>query len=195
MTTHKSTKSSAPRVKESFLKKGVFELKDRLGIKNIYMAPRLEKIVLNIGVSAAKENIRAMDVATAELTAIAGQKPVVRRAKKSVSAFKLRVGVPIGLSVTLRGDRMYEFLDRFVTLAVPRIRDFRGLNPRSFDGNGNYNVGIQEQYIFPEVNAEKSDAIRGMNITFATSTRSDKEAFELLSVLGVPFSKQKAKLN
>jgi len=166
-------------------------MKNRLEYKNIYQVPRLQKIVINIGVSAAKENIKALDISNEELTALSGQKPVVRRAKKSISAFKLRMGMPIGVSVTLRGNRMYEFLDRFITLAVPRLRDFKGLNPRGFDGNGNFNVGLREQYIFPEVNDEKSDAPRGMNITFATSSKSDKEALELLLVLGMPFAKDR----
>lgn len=182
-----------PRLKEAFFKKGREELKKRLGMDNIYQVPALQKIVINIGVSAAKENIKALDIASEELAAISGQKPAVKRAKKSVSAFKLREGMPIGLTVTLRGNLMYEFLDRFISLAVPRIRDFKGFSPRSFDGDGNLNVGVREQYIFPEVNAEKSDAPRGMNITFVTSTDSDKEAFELLSVLGMPFARDRVK--
>lgn len=182
-----------PRIKEYFEKTGREALKKELSLKNIFEVPRLEKIVINIGVSAARENIKALDVATEELTQIAGQRPVVRRAKNSVSAFKLRVGMPIGLSVTLRGNRMYEFLDRFVTLAVPRIRDFRGLSPRAFDGNGNYNAGIREQYIFPEVNAEKSDAPRGMNITFVTTSRNDDHARALLRNLGMPFAGERGK--
>ena len=189
----KKTEIPVPRLKEAFNQTGIEFLKEKLSVQNAFQVPRLEKIVINIGVSAARENIKALDMATEELTVIAGQKPVVRKAKKSVSAFKLRVGMPIGLSVTLRGNRMFEFLDRFISIAVPRIRDFKGLNSRAFDGTGNYNVGIKEQYIFPEVNAEKSDAPRGMNITFATNTRSDKNARELLAVLGMPFAKDKVK--
>ena len=184
-----------PRLKNAFFTQGVKELGEKIGKTNPMAVPRLEKIVVNIGVSAAKENIKALDVAAEELATITGQKPVIRRAKMSVSAFKIRQGMPIGVSVTLRGRRMYEFLDRFISLAVPRIRDFRGLPPRGFDGNGNYNLGLKEQYIFPEINLEKSDAPRGMNITFVTTTRSDKEAFELLSILGMPFIKEKAKFN
>ena len=190
MAEEKTIKTT-PRLKEAFYGEGVRQLREKLKVKNIFQVPHLEKVVINIGVSQAKENIRAMDVATEELAAITGQKPVVRRAKKSVSAFKLRQGMPIGLSVTLRGNRMYEFFDRFVTLAVPRIRDFRGLGRKGFDGNGNYNLGIKEQYIFPEVNQEKSDASRGMNITFVTSTKDDKQALELLTTLGMPFVKPK----
>lgn len=184
-----------PRLKEAFFRAGAPELMQRLGKANINAVPRLEKIVVNVGVSAARENIKALDNAAEELSMITGQKVAVRRAKQSVSAFKLREGMPIGVVVTLRGARMYEFLDRFVSTAVPRIRDFRGLNPRSFDGNGNYNIGLKEQYIFPEVNVEKSDGPRGMNITMVTTAKTDKEAFELLSVLGLPFAKEKARRN
>jgi large subunit ribosomal protein L5 len=184
-----------PRLKEAFLKAGVGELQKRLNLENVNALPRLEKIVINIGVSAARENIKALDIATVELANISGQKPVMRRSKKSISAFKLREGMPIGVSVTLRGARMYEFLDRFISFGVPRIRDFKGLSPRAFDGHGNYNVGLKEQYIFPEVNVEKSDGPRGMNITFVTTAGSDKPAFELLSVLGIPFAREKARFN
>jgi large subunit ribosomal protein L5 len=183
----------APRLKVAFNEKGLSMLRDKLGAKNINAVPRLEKIVVNIGVSAARENIKALDVAAEELSQITGQKASVRKSKKSISAFKLREGMPIGVMVTLRGARMFEFLDRFISVAVPRIRDFRGLNPTAFDGAGNYNLGIKEQYIFPEVNVEKSDGPRGMNITFVTTSKSDKEAFELLSVLGLPFAKEKLK--
>jgi large subunit ribosomal protein L5 len=181
----------SPRLKEAFRREGAKTLLERLGKTNINAVPRLEKIVINIGVSAARENIKALDIAAEELAHITGQKTVIRRAKQSISAFKLREGMPIGVSVTLRGARMYEFLDRFISVAVPRIRDFRGLKPNGFDGGGNYNLGIKEQYIFPEINLEKSDATRGMNITFATTAASDKDAFELLSVLGMPFAKEK----
>jgi large subunit ribosomal protein L5 len=199
VSEHKENKKSAnvanvaPRLKEAFKTAGVKLLQEKLGKTNVNAIPRLEKIVLNIGVSAARENIKALDIATEELAQISGQKPTVRKSKKSISAFKLREGMPIGVCVTLRGAKMYEFLDRFITIASPRIRDFRGLNPTGFDGGGNYNLGIKEQYIFPEVNVEKSDAPRGMNITFVTNTKSDKEAFELLNVLGLPFAKDKHK--
>lgn len=194
MTTDKAN-SYSPRLKDAFFEKGVPLLKEKLGKDNIHSVPRLKKIVLNIGVSAARENIKALDIAAEELTSIAGQKPVIRKSKKSISAFKLREGMPIAVSVTLRGGRMYEFLDRFISVAVPRIRDFRGMNPTAFDGGGNYNLGLKEQYIFPEVNVDKSDAPRGMNITFVTSAETDKEAYELLTVLGMPFTKDKDKKN
>ena len=191
--TSEKTKSVAPRLKVAFNEKGIPSLQERLGGKNVNALPRLEKIVVNIGVSAARENIKALDVAAEELSQITGQKASVRKSKKSISAFKLREGMPIGCMVTLRGARMYEFLDRFISIGVPRIRDFRGLNPTAFDGAGNYNLGIKEQYIFPEVNVEKSDGPRGMNITFVTTSKSDKEAFALLAVLGLPFAKEKLK--
>lgn len=186
------TNNTAPRLKQAFDEKGVKMLMEKLAIGNVNAVPKLEKIVINIGVSAARENIKALDVATEELTSIAGQKPVVRRAKKSISAFKLREGMPIAVSVTLRGARMYEFLDRFISVASPRIRDFRGFKVNGFDGNGNYNLGIREQYIFPEVSIEKSDAARGMNITFVTTAKNDAAALELLTILGIPFAKAKA---
>jgi large subunit ribosomal protein L5 len=182
-------KNTVPRLKAAFNEKGRTLLMEKLGTGNVNAVPFLQKIVLNIGVSAARENIKALDIAGEELATITGQKPSVRRSKNSISAFKLREGMPIGVMVTLRGARMYEFLDRFVSLAVPRIRDFKGLNPRGFDGAGNYNLGIKEQYIFPEVNVEKSDGPRGMNITFVTSAETNQEAFELLTVLGLPFAK------
>ena len=192
---HKKTENVVPRLKSAFNNAGVKMLQERLGKTNVNAVPKLEKIVVNIGVSAARENIKALDIANEELAQITGQKPTVRRSKKSISAFKLREGMPIGVAVTLRGARMYEFLDRFIAIAAPRIRDFRGLNPNGFDGGGNYNLGIREQYIFPEVNVEKSDAPRGMNITFVTNATSDKDAFELLNVLGLPFAKDKNKQN
>ncbi len=185
--------STAPRLKTAFNEKGLSLLKQKLGTDNVNAVPRLQKIVVNIGVSAARENIKALDIAHDELAQITGQKPTIRKSKKSISAFKLREGMPIGVAVTLRGARMFEFLDRFISIAAPRIRDFRGLSPTAFDGSGNYNLGIKEQYIFPEVNVEKSDGPRGMNITFVTSAKTDKEAFELLAVLGLPFAKDNKK--
>ncbi|MFN0116698.1 MAG: 50S ribosomal protein L5 [Elusimicrobiota bacterium] len=179
-----------PRLKEAFKSTGVGILKERLKKNNVNSVPQLEKIVINIGVSAARENIKALDIAHDELMSVSGQKPTIRKSKASISAFKLREGMPIGVAVTLRGARMYEFLDRFIAVATPRIRDFRGFKPNGFDGGGNYNLGLKEQYIFPEVNVEKSDGPRGMNITFVTSTRDDKESFELLTVLGMPFAKK-----
>jgi large subunit ribosomal protein L5 len=193
MTT--ATKNTVPRLKQAFFSEGIKTLKERLNQDNINAVPRLVKIVVNIGVSAARENIKALDIAAEELAQITGQKASVRKSKKSISAFKLREGMPIGVVVTLRGARMYEFLDRFISIATPRIRDFRGHNPKAFDGGGNYNIGIREQYIFPEVNVEKSDGPRGMNITIVTTGKNDKEAFELLNVLGIPFSKEKLSRN
>lgn len=191
----KQPPNTAPRLKQAFLTAGVKLLQENLNQKNAHAVPRLSKIVVNIGVSAARENIKALDIAADELSQITGQKASVRKSKKSISAFKLREGMPIGVVVTLRGARMYEFLDRFISTAAPRIRDFRGFNPTGFDGNGNYNIGIREQYIFPEVNVEKSDGARGMNITLVTTGQTDKEAYELLKVLGIPFSKEKGKQN
>jgi large subunit ribosomal protein L5 len=187
----KENQSYTPRMKQAFNESGRKVLMEKIGRANIWAVPRLDKIVVNIGVSAARENIKALDIANEELAAITGQKPAVRRSKKSISAFKLREGMPIGVSVTLRGARMWEFLDRFISVAVPRIRDFRGFNPKGFDGTGNYNIGIKEQYIFPEVNVEKSDGPRGMNITFVTNADSDADALELMTVLGIPFTKEK----
>ena len=177
------------RLKEAYKKVIVAELMKKLNLKNIHQVPKLEKIVINMGVSDARENPKAMDIASAELAAITGQKPLLRRAKKSISAFKLREGMAIGLKVTLRGNRMYEFFDRLVTMAIPKIRDFRGLEPSKFDGRGNYNLGLTEQYIFPEINLDKSDRARGMNITIVTAAKNDKDAKEFLSMMGMPFRK------
>jgi large subunit ribosomal protein L5 len=176
------------------LRKQYFEnlrpnLKGTLNLSNIMEVPRLEKIVINIGVGEAIGDAKKLDAAVADLTAIAGQKPVVRRARKSISNFKLREGMPVGCSVTLRGDRMYEFLDRFVNVAIPRIRDFRGLPPNAFDGRGNYTLGVTEQIIFPEIDYDKIDKIRGMNITIVTTAKTDEEAFELLQAFGMPFKR------
>lgn len=157
------------------------------GYKNINEVPHLSKIVINIGVGDAIGDPKKLDYAVSELSAITGQRPVIRRARKSISNFKLRAGMPVGCSVTLRGDRMYEFLDRLVNVAIPRIRDFRGLPSKSFDGRGNYTLGITEQIIFPEIDYDKIEKIRGMNITIATTARTDNEAFELLKAFGMPF--------
>ena len=183
------------RLKDLYQKKIILQLKDELGIDNTMAIPRIEKITLNMGVGEAVKDKKAMIYAVSDLEKISGQKPIITLSRKSISGFKIRNGWPIGVKVTLRGVRMYEFLDRLITLAIPRVRDFQGLSPKSFDGGGNYNLGFREQYIFPEVNVDKSDATRGMNISFVTNTKSDKEAFELLTVLGMPFAKQKAKLN
>jgi large subunit ribosomal protein L5 len=183
------SKSTAPlpRLKEAYLKNVVPEMVKRFGLENPMQVPRLEKVVVNMGVNDAKEDIKSMDLASAELAAITGQKPQIRRAKKSISNFKLRQGMPIALRVTLRGTRMYEFLDRFINTAIPRIRDFRGLDPRAFDGQGNYNFGLNEQHIFPEVNMEKSPKVRGLNVTIVTTASQDAHARDLLSLFGMPF--------
>lgn len=163
------------------------------GLKSPMACPKVTKIVINIGVSEAKENIQALDLAKEDLTVISGQNPQIRKAKKSISNFKLREGMPIGVRVTLRGARMYEFFDRFVSLSVPRIRDFQGFDPRFFDGRGNLNIGLKEHHIFPEVNMEKSPKARGMNITFVTTAGDDKKGKALLEYLGMPFKKPEAK--
>lgn len=180
-------KTAVPRLKEHYVNVVIPGMATKFNLTNPFQVPRLLKIIVNMGVNEAKEDIKALDVATAELTAIAGQKPQVRRAKKSISNFKLREGMPIGLKVTLRAARMYEFLDRLINASVPRIRDFRGLDPRSFDGRGNYNLGLNEQHIFPEVNLDKSPKVRGLNITFVTNAGTDEMARELLTLFGFPF--------
>ena len=177
------------RLKDSYQKKVVPKLQAQFGYRNAMEVPRLDKAVLNIGVGEATGNAKAVEAAVADLTAISGQKPVVRKARKSIANFKLREGMPIGVSVTLRRDRMWELLERFIHAAVPRIRDFRGLSPKGFDGRGNYTVGIREQIIFPEINYDKIDKIRGMNLTIFTTAKSDPEALALLSELGMPFRK------
>jgi large subunit ribosomal protein L5 len=164
-------------------------LKGTLNMTNIMEVPRLEKIVINIGVGESIGDPKKLDAAIADLTAITGQKPIIRRARKSISNFKLREGMPIGCSVTLRGDKMYEFLDRLINVAIPRIRDFRGVPAKSFDGRGNYTLGITEQIIFPEIDYDKIDRIRGMNITIVTTAKTDEEAFELLQAFGMPFKR------
>lgn len=166
-------------IRPNLLKKG--------GYRNVNEVPKIDKIVVNIGVGEAIGDPKKLDNAMAELTVIAGQRPVIRRAHKSISNFKLRAGMPIGCSVTFRGIRMYEFLDRLVNVAIPRIRDFRGVPTKSFDGRGNYTLGIKEQIIFPEIEYDKIDKIRGMNITINTTARTDSEAFELLKAFGMPF--------
>lgn len=169
------------------------EIKDammkKFGYKNIMQVPKLEKIVINMGVGEAKENKKALDTAIADLEIISGQKPVVTRARKSVANFKLREGMPIGCKVTLRGERMYEFADRLINLALPRVRDFRGVSQNSFDGRGNYALGIKEQLIFPEIEYDKVDKVRGMDIIFVTTANTDEEARELLTLFGMPFKK------
>ncbi len=177
----------APRLKERFDSEIRPTLKEELGLSSIMQVPRIEKITLNMGVGEAKTNARALDSAVEQLTLIAGQRAQIRRATKSIAAFKLRQGMPIGARVTLRGARMYEFLDRLVSIALPRIRDFRGLSLKSFDGRGNYSLGIREQIIFPEINYDDVDAIRGLDVTITTTATSDEEAIALLRKLGLPF--------
>jgi large subunit ribosomal protein L5 len=161
----------------------------RFGYTSIMQAPRLVKITLNMGVGEAKQDSKMLEAAQAQLADIAGQRPNVRRARKSVAAFKLREGMPVGLTVTLRDERAYEFMDRLVSVAIPRIRDFRGLSPRSFDGRGNYSMGVREQIIFPEIDYDNIDQVRGLDITFTTTAQTDAEAFALLDALGMPFAR------
>jgi large subunit ribosomal protein L5 len=176
-----------PRLQKRFQKEIIPTLMKRFGYKNVMQVPRLKKISLNIGVGEAIQDPKALENAMNDLGIITGQKAIYRIAKKSISNFKLRQGMKVGASVTLRGKFMYEFLDRFINLAVPRIRDFRGLSDKSFDGRGNYSVGIQEQIIFPEINVDKIDKIRGLDVTFVTNAQGDEEAYELLKAFGMPF--------
>ena len=177
----------AARLCEVYEKEIVPAMMERFGYKNRMQVPRMEKVVLNMGVGEAVQNPKAIEGAVSDLSMISGQRPAVRRAKKSVSNFKLRAGVPVGCMVTLRSDRMYEFADRFFNLAIPRIRDFRGLSPNSFDGRGNYSVGIQEQIVFPEIDYDQIDETRGLDVTIVTTAGTDEEAFELLKAFGMPF--------
>ncbi|CAN5605000.1 50S ribosomal protein L5 [soil metagenome] len=177
----------AARLREQYTQEIRPALVKEFGYRNELEAPKLEKIVINIGVGEAITNNRALDAAVGDLTAITGQKPVVTRAKKSIAAFRLREGMPIGTKVTLRGDRMYEFLDRLANASLPRIRDFRGVSPSSFDGRGNYTLGLQEQLIFPEIEYDKIDKTRGMEISMITTADSDEEGLRLLKLLGMPF--------
>ena len=177
------------RLKELYVKESAPALMKKFSYKSVMQIPKLEKIVINVGAGEAKENSKAIDAISRDLAAITGQKPVVCRAKKSVANFKLREGMPNGVKVTLRGDKMYEFMDKLFNVALPRVRDFRGINPNSFDGRGNYNMGIKEQLIFPEIEFDKIDKVRGMDICFVTTANSDEEARELLTLMGAPFSK------
>ena len=177
------------RLHEQYSNEIVDAMIKKFGYKNIMQVPKLEKIVINMGVGEAKENKKALDTAITDLEIISGQKAVVTRAKKSVANFKLREGMPIGCKVTLRGERMYEFADRLINLALPRVRDFRGVSQNSFDGRGNYALGIKEQLIFPEIEYDKVDKVRGMDIIFVTTANTDEEARELLTLFGMPFKK------
>jgi large subunit ribosomal protein L5 len=175
------------RLKERYQKEVAPAIAKEFGIKNPMAIPRVTKVVLNMGMGEAIANAKILDTAADELRAITGQKPVITKAKKSIASFKLRQGMPIGVMVTLRGDRMYEFLDRLVSIALPRVRDFRGISPKAFDGRGNYTIGVREQLIFPEIDFNKVDKLRGMNISIITSARDDEQARALLKGLGLPF--------
>ncbi|MFO7152547.1 MAG: 50S ribosomal protein L5 [Bacillota bacterium] len=178
-----------PRLREKYEKEVIPALMKKFNYKNVMQVPRLEKVVLNMGISDAKENPKAVESAARDLALIAGQKPVVTKAKKSIASFKIRKGMAIGAKVTLRGNRMYEFLDKLFNIALPRVRDFKGLSPDAFDGRGNYTLGIREQLIFPEIDYDKIDKIRGMDITIVTTAKNDEEARELLKALGMPFAR------
>jgi large subunit ribosomal protein L5 len=175
------------RLKQKYDDQVVSAMKSEFGYKNSMQVPKLEKITINVGLGEATQNIKALDSAVAEITAIAGQKPVITRAKKAIANFKLREGVPIGCMVTLRRDRMYEFLDRLIHVALPRVRDFKGVSDRSFDGRGNYSLGLREQIIFPEINPDKVEKARGMTVTLTTTAKTDPEGRALLKHLGMPF--------
>ena len=177
------------RLKDTYVKEVAPQLMKKFNYKSVMQIPKLDKIVINVGCGEARDNAKVLDAVVADLAAITGQKPVICKAKKSVANFKLREGMNIGAKVTLRGDRMYEFLDRLFNLALPRVRDFRGINPNSFDGRGNYSLGIKEQLIFPEIDYDKIDKVRGMDICFVTTANTDEEARELLSLFGAPFAK------
>jgi len=175
------------RLQDQYKAEIVPRLKEKFGYRNVMQVPRLSKVVVNMGLGDAIENVKVIETAAAEIGIITGKKPVVTKARKSIANFKLREGVPIGVMVTLRRDRMYHFLDKLITIALPRVRDFKGISTRGFDGRGNYTLGIKEQIMFPEVNYDKIDKIRGMNITIVTTARTDEEGLELLRLMGIPF--------
>ena len=177
------------RLKEFYLNEIVPGMIKKFGYKNMMEVPKLDKIVINMGVGDAKENAKALETASKDMEIIAGQKPVITKAKKSIANFKLREGMSIGCKVTLRGEKMYDFADRLINLALPRVRDFRGVNPNAFDGRGNYALGIKEQLIFPEIDYDKVDKVRGMDVIFVTTAKTDEEARELLTGFGMPFRK------
>ncbi len=177
------------RLREVYDNEIVEAMTKKFGYKNVMQVPKLDKIVINMGIGEAKENAKILDSAVKDLETIAGQKAVLTRAKKSVANFKIREGMPIGCKVTLRGEKMYEFADRLINLALPRVRDFRGINPNAFDGRGNYALGIKEQLIFPEIEYDKVDKVRGMDIIFVTTANTDEEARELLTMFNMPFEK------
>lgn len=175
------------RLKDKYLNEVVPSLKERFGYKTVMQVPKLEKVVLNMGVGEAVQNAKALEAAMEDLATISGQKPAITRAKKSVAAFKIRDGMAIGCKVTLRGERMYDFLDKLINVGLPRIRDFRGVSPRSFDGRGNYSLGLREQLIFPEIRYDEVDKVRGLDVVIVTTAETDEEAMALLSELGMPF--------
>lgn len=177
------------RLKEKYKTEVAKALHEKFEYKSVMEIPKFEKIVINMGLGSSKDNPKAVQAAAGELAIITGQKPVITNAKKSISNFKLREGMPVGCKVTLRGERLFEFMDRFLNIALPRVRDFRGVSPNAFDGRGNYTVGIKEQLIFPEIDYDKVDAVRGMDITFVTTAKTDEEARELLMLMGMPFQK------
>ena len=176
-----------PRLQDHYKAEVVPKLKAKFGYRNVMQVPRLSKVIVNMGLGDAIENIKVIDSAAEEIGVITGQKPVVTKARKSIANFKLRAGVPVGVMVTLRRDQMYYFLDKLMAIALPRVRDFKGVTPKGFDGRGNYTLGVKEQIIFPEVNYDKIDKIRGMNITIVTTARTDEEGLELLKLMGMPF--------
>jgi len=180
-------KNIKPRMRAKYDDSIIKAMTEKFGYKNVMEVPRIEKIVLNMGVGEATQDKKKVEQAASEMELIAGQKPVITKAKKSIAQFKLREGMPIGVKVTLRRERMYEFLDRFITIALPRVRDFRGLNPKSFDGRGNYACGLKEQLVFPEINYDRIDQVRGMDVIVTTSANTDDEARELLRLFGFPF--------
>src|SRR3954452_25272514 len=180
------------RLREKYREDIVPSMMSEFGYQNVMQVPKLQKIVINIGLGEAVQNAKAIDAAVGDLSQITGQKPVVTRAKKSIAAFKLRAGMPIGAMVTLRGERMYEFLDRLVAITLPRVRDFRGVSPNSFDGRGNYTLGLREQILFPEIDYDKIDKTRGLEMSFVTTARNDDEGRRLLQLLGMPFAKTEA---
>ena len=175
------------RLQDRYKAEIVPRLKEKFGYRNVMQVPKLSKVVVNMGLGDAIENVKVIETAAAEIAIITGQKPVVTKARKSIANFKLREGVPIGVMVTLRRDQMYHFLDKLIAIALPRVRDFKGVSPRGFDGRGKYTIGIKEQIMFPEVNYDKIDKIRGMNITIVTTARTDEEGLELLRLMGIPF--------
>jgi large subunit ribosomal protein L5 len=178
------------RLKSRYIEEIRPALVERFGYSSVMQAPKVDKVTVNMGCGDAKQDSKVLDAATEQLATITGQRPSIRRARKSIAQFKVREGMPVGVAVTLRGERSYEFLDRLMSVAIPRIRDFRGLNPRAFDGRGNYSMGVREQIIFPEVDYDEIDQVRGLDITITTTAASDEESFALLEALGMPFSKE-----